>query len=114
MDDAPHPRSTHECACGDPDCGVHAILTLEEFRLHRPMMCRSLVQFADDNDSMEVRSVMPERHEAHVLFSALLESEDRGGIVLCLKGTHPLAMLEEEAPGVSTWWWEDDVREQGY
>lgn len=84
------------------------MMTFAEFEMHRPKLAKSLATFAN---SGIVESVLPD-YEENMLFSALIFADIYdvvGKVAVCVKSTHPAAMLEEETPGEPTWWWEDDL-----
>lgn len=83
-------------------------MTFKEFELHRPKLARSLADFAGEGRTVE--DIEPE-YENEELFTAMVIDQDgiHAELAVCVKATHPMAMREEEAPGVPTWWWQSDL-----
>lgn len=88
-------------------------MTLKEFELHRPKLAESLKGFlgVDRYYDGVVKEITAE-YSSGVLFRAEIRPNDMWRIpsyAVCVGPDHPMARMEEEAPGVPTWWWQSDL-----
>lgn len=84
-------------------------MTLSEFEMHRPKLADGLKVYL--NEEYFVVDIAPE-YSSQILFRAEVKARDEWGIssyLVCVSPQHPLAFVEEEGPGVPTWWWQSDL-----
>ena len=97
-----------------PDAGPPGgPVTLEQFDLHRPRLARELRRCIEEAQ-YDGNPWVPGRWEVHprytsVLFEVTLEGLEQ---YICVGPDHPLAQIEEEAPGVATWWHVSNVPDE--
>ena len=106
------------CPCEDDNCPVESIMTLEEFSRHRGFEYRSLLELLEHNGipRENVMSVMPQ-YENNELFSVCIKDvadPEKSAVAVLVNRHHPMAQIEEAAPGVPTWWWEEDLLSRGH
>ena len=88
-------------------------MTLREFELHRPKLAASLKEFLGLDRYYDYGVEITAEYSSGILFRAEIRPNDMWQIpsyVVCVGPDHPQAFIEEEAPGVPTWWWQSDLQ----
>jgi hypothetical protein len=84
-------------------------MTLEQFKMHRPILSSYLVRIIEDSDLPHVGWEISPIYEDGIRFVADLLGH--GERLVCVSPSHPMSMVEEDAPGCQgTWWWESDLQ----